>query len=192
MDWGLVGSCHGEGRREAVGLAGERVFALCWTQAREPGCVCVRAGANANPSKGRVGTCRAARTSPWRSRGVHGGGTPGMAFWPPEWPTRPYSMRQRERGVGKFSPRPEIEQGGRVGRLASLTGGGGGRRSWRNPEEGALGLLVPVARRSGTWRCWGTGRRGRSATDSGESRQRSSCVVEQGAWGGEAERRQWR
>ena len=126
------------------------------------------------------------------SRRSSGGGTPGMAFWPPEWPTRPYSMRKRERGVGKFSPKPEIEQGGRVGRLASLTGGGGGRRSWRDPEEGALGLLVPVARRSGTWRCWGTGRRGRSGTDSGESRRRSSCVVEQGAWGGEAERGQWR
>jgi len=91
-------------------------------------------------------------------------------------------MRKRERGVGKFSPKPEIEQGGRVGRLASLTGGGGGRRSWRNPEEGALGLLVPVARRSGTWRCWGTGRRGRSGTDSGESRRRTPVWWSRGGW----------
>ena len=37
--------------------------------------VCVQ-GANANPNKGRVGTCRAAETPPWRSRGVHGGGAP--------------------------------------------------------------------------------------------------------------------
>ena len=63
----------------------------------------------------------AAEVSPRRSSG---GGTPGMAFWPPEWPTRPYSMRKRERGVGKFSPRPEIEQGGRAGAAASMASGG--------------------------------------------------------------------
>ena len=28
-----------------------------------------------------------------------------------------------------------------------------GRSSWRDPEEGALALLVPEARPSGTWRC---------------------------------------
>ena len=88
-----------------------------------------------------------------------------------KWATCLGNRCARSRGLGRFSPGPEIEQGGRVGRLASLTGGGGGRRSWRNPEEGALGLLVPVARRSGTWRCWGTGRRGRSGTGSGESQQ---------------------
>ena len=56
----------------------------------------------------------------------------------------------------------------------------GGRHSWRDPEEGALGLLVPVARQSGTWRCWETGRCGRSGTGCGELRRRSSCVVKQG------------
>ena len=55
-----------------------------------------------------------------------------------------------------------------------------GRSSWRDPEEGALGLLVPEARPSGTWRCWETGRRGRSGTGCGELRRRSSCVVKQG------------
>ena len=56
----------------------------------------------------------------------------------------------------------------------------GGWRSWRDPEEGALGLLVLVARQSGTWRCWETGRRGRSGTGCGELQRRSSCVVKQG------------
>jgi len=131
--------------------------------------------------------------------GARGGGgssaqqsSPACGVRPQKWATCLGNRCARSRGLGRFSPGPEIEQGGRVGRLASLTGGGGGRRSGRDPEEGALGLLVPVARRSGTWRCWGTGRRGRSGTDSGESRRRSSCVVEQGAWGGEAERGQWR
>ena len=32
-DWGLVGPWQGEGRRWALGLAGERAFALCWDQA---------------------------------------------------------------------------------------------------------------------------------------------------------------
>ena len=50
-------------------------------------------------------------------------------------------------------------------------GGGVGRRSRGNPEECVSGLLVPVARRGGTWRRWGTGRRGRSGTGGGDSQQ---------------------
>ena len=49
---------------------------------------------------------------------------PGMVFWPPEWPTHHYSVRKRKRGVGKCSPRPEIEQGGRAGVAASMASGG--------------------------------------------------------------------
>ena len=40
--------------------------------------VCVH-GAIANPNKGRVGTCHAAETPPWWSRGVRGGGAPAHA-----------------------------------------------------------------------------------------------------------------
>ena len=68
----------------------------------------------------------------------------------------------------------------RSGDVAATRRRWGGRHSWRDPEEGALGLLVPVARQSGTWRCWETGRRGRSGTGYGELRWRSSCLVKQG------------
>jgi hypothetical protein len=65
----------------------------------------------------------------------------GVVFWPSEWPTRHYSMRKRERGIGKCSPRPEIEEGGRAGAVVSKSGGDGERSSWPGAKKGASGRL---------------------------------------------------
>ena len=86
----------------------------------------------------------AAEVSPRRSSG---GGTPGMAFWPPEWTTRPYSVRKRKRGVGKCSPRLGFEQCGGAGRSATRTGGGGGAELAEELTQGDSGLLVSMVRR---------------------------------------------
>ena len=91
--------------------------------------------------------------SPRRSSG---GGTPGMAFWPPEWPTRHYSVRKRKRGVRKCSPRARDGWSCCAGWTSARTSGGSVRSSRRKVEEGASrrlgGLDRCVVLLRGRWR----------------------------------------
>jgi len=108
----------------------------CWravlgTGTGAQGLVCVRVQEKGEPRRG-AGLCRRGITTAEQRRS-NGGGTPGMVFWRPEWPTRHYSVLKRKRGVGKCSPRPEIEQGGRAGEAASMASGG----AWTEFGDGA-------------------------------------------------------
>ena len=59
VDWSRVGPWQGEGRRWALGLAGERACVLCWAQAG----VGKHLGASAEPNQG---TCAVV----WLCRGL--------------------------------------------------------------------------------------------------------------------------